>query len=149
MIAILQRVKKSKVVVDGNIIGEIGNGLNILLGVANDDEKSDSDFLTKKISKFRIFPDKNRNMNLSIQDVKGSALVISQFTLCADVKRGNRPGFSYTAKPEIAIELYEYFMQKLKNYDIHVESGSFGAMMDVHLINDGPVTFVLNSKENR
>ena len=147
MIAVLQRVKNSKVVVDGIIIGKIGNGLNILLGVANDDEKKDVDFLAKKISKFRIFSDKNHNMNLSIQDVKGSALVISQFTLCADVKRGNRPGFSYTAKPEIANELYEYFIQKLKNYDIPVESGSFGARMDVHLINDGPVTFVLNSKE--
>ena len=147
MIAVLQRVKKSKVVVDGNIVGKIWNGLNILLGVADDDEISDADFLTKKISKFRIFPDKNCNMNLSIQDVKGSVLVISQFTLCADLKRGNRPGFSYTAKPEIANELYEYFIKKLKNYDIPVESGSFGATMEVHLINDGPVTFVLNSKE--
>ena len=147
MIAVLQRVKNSKIVVDGIIIGKIGNGLNILLGVANDDEKKDVDFLAKKISKFRIFSDKNHNMNLSIQDIKGSALVISQFTLCADVKRGNRPGFSYTAKPEIASELYEYFIQKLKNYDIPVESGSFGEKMEVHLINDGPITFVLNSKE--
>ena len=86
-------------------------------------------------------------MNLSIQDVNGSALVISQFTLCGDMRKGNRPGFSHAAKPKIANELYEYFIQKLKNYNIPVQSGSFGALMEVHLINDGPVTFVLNSKE--
>ena len=148
MIAVLQRVKNSKVVVKNEIVGEIEIGLNILLGVAGDDEKVDAEFLAKKISAFRIFPDENRNMNLSIKDVNGSALVVSQFTLCADWRKGNRPGFSTAGKPDIANELYEYFMKELKNYNVPVQSGTFGAMMDVHILNDGPVTFVLNSKEN-
>ena len=148
MIAVLQRVKSSKVVVKNEIVGEIEIGLNILLGVAGDDEKVDAEFLAKKISAFRIFPDENRNMNLSIKDVNGSALVVSQFTLCADWRKGNRPGFLTAGKPDIANELYEYFMKELKNYNVPVQSGTFGAMMDVHILNDGPVTFVLNSKEN-
>ena len=148
MIAVLQRVKNSKVVIENEIVGEIEIGLNILLGVAGDDEKVDAEFLAKKISAFRIFPDENRNMNLSIKDVNGSALVVSQFTLCADWRKGNRPGFSTAGKPDIANDLYEYFMKELKNYNVPVQSGTFGAMMDVHILNDGPVTFVLNSKEN-
>lgn len=147
MIAVLQRVQNSKVVVNNEIVGKIGIGLNILLGVLEDDNFMDADFLTKKISTFRIFPDENRNMNLSIQDVNGSALVISQFTLCADLKKGNRPGFSNAANPEKANELYKYFIQELGKYNIPIQSGTFGAMMDVHILNDGPVTFVLNSKE--
>lgn len=147
MIAVLQRVKSSKVEVDNQIIGQIGYGLNILLGVVDSDKKSDVEFLTKKISAFRIFPDEKKAMNLSIQDINGSALVISQFTLCADWRKGNRPGFSHSAKPDIANELYKYFIQQLKNYNIPVQSGSFGATMAVHILNDGPVTFVLNSKE--
>jgi len=148
LIAVLQRVKNSKVVIENEIVGEIEIGLNILLGVAGDDEKVDAEFLAKKISAFRIFPDENRNMNLSIKDVNGSALVVSQFTLCADWRKGNRPGFSTAGKPDIANDLYEYFMKELKNYNVPVQSGTFGAMMDVHILNDGPVTFVLNSKEN-
>ena len=148
MIAVLQRVQHSKVVVENETTGEIESGLNILLGVVEDDEKVDAEFLAKKISAFRIFPDENRNMNLSIKDVNGSALVVSQFTLCADWRKGNRPGFSTAGNPDIANELYEYFMKELKNYNIPVQSGIFGAMMDVHILNDGPVTFVLNSKEN-
>ena len=128
-------------------IGKIESGLNILLGVAENDEKVDAEFLAKKISAFRIFPDENRNMNLSIRDVNGSALVISQFTLCADWRKGNRPGFSTAAKLEKANELYEFFMEELGSYGIPIQSGKFGAMMDVHILNDGPVTFVLNSKE--
>ena len=147
MIAVLQRVQHSKVLVENETISEIESGLNILLGVAEDDEKVDAEFLAKKISAFRIFPDENRNMNLSIQDVNGSALVVSQFTLCADWRKGNRPGFSTAAKPEKANELYEFFMEELGNYGIPIQSGKFGAMMDVHILNDGPVTFVLNSKE--
>lgn len=146
MIVVLQRVQNSKVVVENEIIGKIDIGLNILLGVSAEDEKADADFLAKKISAFRIFSDENRNMNLSIRDVNGSALVVSQFTLCADWRKGNRPGFSNAAKPEKAKELYEYFMEELEKYEISVQSGTFGAMMDVHILNDGPVTFVLNSK---
>ena len=146
MIAVLQRVQYSKVVVENEIVGKIDIGLNILLGVSAEDEKADADFLAKKISAFRIFSDENRNMNLSIRDVNGSALVVSQFTLCADWRKGNRPGFSNAAKPEKANELYEYFMEELEKYEISVQSGTFGAMMDVHILNDGPVTFVLNSK---
>ena len=143
----LQRVQNSKVEVDGKIIGQIAKGLNILLGVSKDDEFADADFLTKKISAFRIFPDENHNMNLSIQDVNGSALIVSQFTLCGDWRKGNRPGFSNVAKTEKANELYEYFIQELGKYNIPIQSGIFGAMMNVHILNDGPVTFVLNSKE--
>ena len=146
MIAVLQRVQNSKVVVENEIVGKIDIGLNILLGVSAEDEKADADFLAKKISAFRIFSDENCNMNLSIRDVKGSALVVSQFTLCADWRKGNRPRFSNAAKPEKANELYEYFMEELEKYEISVQSGTFGAMMDVHILNDGPVTFVLNSK---
>ena len=111
------------------------------------DNKNDVEFLTKKISAFRIFPDENKSMNLSIQDIKGEALVISQFTLCADWRKGNRPGFSHSAKPEIANTLYEYFIQQLKSYNIPVQSGAFGETMAVQILNDGPITFVLNSKE--
>ena len=147
LITVIQRVKNSKVEVEGQIVGEIGYGLNILLGIEKLDNKEDVDFLTKKISKFRIFPDGNKNMNLSIQDINGSALVISQFTLCADWRKGNRPGFSTSASPEIANDLYEYFIQNLKLHNISVKTGVFGAKMDVYILNDGPVTFVLNSKE--
>jgi D-aminoacyl-tRNA deacylase len=147
LIAVLQRVQYSKVMVHNEIVGKIGKGLNILLGVSDGDNFTDADFLTKKISTFRIFPDQNHNMNLSIQDVNGSALVISQFTLCADWKKGNRPGFSNAANPEKANELYKYFIQELGKYNIPIQSGIFGAMMEVHILNDGPVTFVLNSKE--
>ena len=147
MIAVLQRVQNSKVMVHNEIVGKIGKGLNILLGVSDGDNFTDADFLTKKISTFRIFPDQNHNMNLSIQDVNGSALVISQFTLSADWKKGNRPGFSNTANPEKANELYKYFIQEVGKYNIPIQSGIFGTMMEVHILNDGPVTFVLNSKE--
>ena len=148
LIAVLQRVRNSKVEINGKIIGQIGIGLNILLGIVKNDKKEDVDFLTNKISKLRIFPDMNNNMNLSIQDINGSVLVISQFTLCANLKKGTKPGFSYSEKPKIANKLYEYFIKKIKKYNIPVECGSFGSKMDVHLINDGPVTFILNSKEN-
>ncbi|MAJ45065.1 MAG: D-tyrosyl-tRNA(Tyr) deacylase [Candidatus Marinimicrobia bacterium] len=147
MIAVLQRVQQSKVVIEGKTVGKIESGLNILIGVYKNDNKIDVEFLAKKISSFRIFPDKNHNMNLSIQDVNGSALVISQFTLCADWRNGNRPGFPLAAKPGKANELYELFINELESYGIIVQSGRFGSMMDVYILNDGPVTFVLNSKE--
>tara|TARA_B100001029_G_scaffold179232_1_gene188031 strand:+ start:3443 stop:3886 length:444 start_codon:yes stop_codon:yes gene_type:complete len=147
LIAVLQRVHHSKVVVEKKIVGQIDTGLNILLGIVKDDKKNDAEFLAKKISDFRIFADKNRNMNLSIQDVNGSVLVVSQFTLCANWKKGNRPDFLNAAKPEKANELYEFFIKNMKNYGIPVYSGKFGAMMDVHILNDGPITFILDSKD--
>jgi len=146
MIAVLQRARNAYVEVDGKTVGEIDHGLVILLGVFHDDKEEDADFLANKIAHFRIFNDENGKMNLSIKDVKGAALVISQFTLCADWRRGRRPSFVNAAPPEMGKKLYEYFMYKLKDLKIPVESGIFGAMMDVHLTNCGPVTFVLDSK---
>ncbi len=133
--------------VSGNTIGSIENGLVILLGVQKDDAEADADYLAEKIANIRIFNDENEKMNLSIQDVKGSALVISQFTLCGDTKKGRRPSFINAAAPEEGKRLYEYFMKRLNAESITVESGEFGAMMEVELVNDGPVTFVLDSKE--
>ncbi len=133
--------------VSGNTIGSIENGLVILLGVQKDDAEADADYLAEKIANLRIFNDENEKMNLSIQDVKGSALVISQFTLCGDTKKGRRPSFINAAAPEEGKRLYEYFMKRLNAESITVESGEFGAMMEVELVNDGPVTFVLDSKE--
>ena len=133
--------------VSGNTIGSIENGLVILLGVQKDDAEADADYLAEKIANIRIFNDENEKMNLSIQDVKGSALVISQFTLCGDTNKGRRPSFINAAAPEEGKRLYEYFMKRLNAESITVESGKFGAMMEVELVNDGPVTFVLDSKE--
>lgn len=147
MIAVIQRAKTGSVTVDDNIIGKIDHGFVILLGVTDTDEESDADYLADKISNLRVFNDENEKMNLSIQDVGGSALVISQFTLCGDTRKGRRPSFIHAAHPEKGNALYEYFMSKLKENGISVESGEFGAMMDVALVNDGPVTFVLDSNQ--
>lgn len=146
MIAVIQRCSRGKVTVSEKEVGEIGLGLVILLGVQKDDTESDADFLVNKISGLRIFNDENDKMNLSIKDVEGAALVISQFTLCGDTKKGRRPSFINAAAPEDGNRLYEYFMSELEKEDVPVQSGEFGAMMDVELVNDGPVTFVLNSK---
>ena len=146
MIAVIQRAKSGSVTIDKKIIGQIDHGFVILLGVVDIDEKEDADFLSEKITHLRVFDDENGKMNLSIQDVGGSALVISQFTLCGDTRKGRRPSFIHAAPPEKGNVLYEYFMAQLKGKDVPVESGEFGAMMDVALVNDGPVTFVLDSK---
>ena len=146
MIAVVQRVKSASVLVEGKIIGKIDQGYLILLGVAKDDTKVDAQFLADKISTFRIFPDGDKNMNLSIQDVEGSILVVSQFTLCGDWRKGRRPSFSSSAPPEKAEQLYLHFSKLLKNNNIPVKKGQFAAMMDVELVNDGPVTFVMDSK---
>lgn len=145
MIAVLQRVSQGEVKIKGKSRGKIGLGFVILLGVSEDDEERDADWLAEKIVGLRIFEDDDEKMNLSLLDVGGKALVISQFTLLADYKRGRRPGFTKAARPEAAIPLYEYFMDKLWRHDIQVESGEFGADMQVELINDGPVTLVLDS----
>ncbi|MFQ6677331.1 MAG: D-aminoacyl-tRNA deacylase [Fidelibacterota bacterium] len=147
MIAVLQRVTSGSVIVNHQTIGEINHGLVILLGIMIDDKEQDSQFLTDKISVLRIFNDENDKMNLSIKDVNGSALVISQFTLCADTRKGRRPSFIQAAPPEKGEALYEDFMKRLESKNIPVQCGKFGAMMNVKIDNDGPVTIVLNSKE--
>lgn len=147
MIAVIQRAKDAYVTVNGKVVGQIDKGLVVLLGVCRGDQKSDAEFLADKIAGLRIFNDENEKMNLSIKDVSGSALVISQFTLCGDWKKGRRPSFVNAALPEEGNKLYEYFIKQLKYHQIPVESGIFGSMMQVHLVNDGPVTFVLDSKK--
>jgi D-tyrosyl-tRNA(Tyr) deacylase len=147
MIAVIQRCSRGKVTVSEKVVGEIDNGLVILLGVQKGDTENDADFLVNKISGLRIFSDENDKMNLSIKDVNGSALVISQFTLCGDTKKGRRPSFIKAATPDDGNRLYEYFMLEMKKGGVPIESGEFGAMMNVELVNDGPVTFVLNSKD--
>lgn len=140
---IVQRVKEAEVKVDGKTTGKIGKGFLVLLGVTHTDTKENADFLAKKLINLRIFEDENEKMNLAIKDVNGELLIVSQFTLYADCTGGNRPSFVNAAKPDIAEPLYEYFMEKCKEYGINVEHGIFGADMKVSLINDGPVTIEL------
>jgi D-tyrosyl-tRNA(Tyr) deacylase len=146
MKAVVQRVKKSDVKVAGETISEIGIGLLVLLGVADDDSQKDADYLADKISNLRIFEDESGKMNLSLKNISGEMLVVSQFTLLGDCKKGRRPSFAKAAKPEIADKLYQYFMEQVRVQEIVVKSGQFRAMMDVSLINDGPVTLVIDSK---
>ena len=147
MIAVIQRCTHARVMIDNRTLGEIQNGLVILLGVKQNDTDNDAEFLANKISNLRIFNDQNDRMNLSIQDVKGSALVVSQFTLCGDTRKGRRPSFMKAALPDEGNRLYEYFMDKLELNEVNVKSGEFGAMMNVQLVNNGPVTFVLDSDD--
>ncbi|HPE82410.1 MAG: D-tyrosyl-tRNA(Tyr) deacylase [Aequorivita sp.] len=147
MRVLIQRVKKASVIIEGKIFSEINEGLLILLGIEAEDTQEDIDWLAGKIARLRIFSDENDAMNLSVKDVNGDCLVVSQFTLHASTRKGNRPSFINAAKPEIAIPLYENFVLKLENEtDKKVQTGSFGAMMDVTLINDGPVTIWIDSK---
>ena len=145
MRAVVQRVKESKVEVDGKSVGAIGPGLLIFLGVGEDDSEKDCDYLANKIVHLRIFPDREDLMNLSLIDTGGSALVVSQFTLWGDCRKGRRPSFVRAARPEKAEGLYERFIGLLKEKGIEVATGQFQAMMDVSLINDGPVTLMLDS----
>ena len=147
MIAVIQRCSRANVKIGQNIVGQIGNGLVILLGLKKDDNEEDADFLVKKVSGLRIYNDSNEKMNLSIKDVDGSALVISQFTLCGDTKKGRRPSFIHAAPPKEGRRLYEYFISSLLKAGVPVKSGEFGAMMDVELVNEGPATFILNSNQ--
>lgn len=144
----LQRVTEASVSVDGTVVGEVAKGMAVLLGIEHEDEKSDADWLIKKIIDLRIFSDSGGRMNLSSKDIGGEFLVISQFTLHASTKKGNRPSYVKAARPDVAIPLYEYFIEELKSVSqSKVATGKFGADMKVSLINDGPVTIVMDSKE--
>lgn len=139
---VVQRVKYAKVKVDGKVVGEIEKGLVLLVGVTHNDTKEKADFLVKKTCNLRIFRDNEDKMNLSVKDVKGKLLIISQFTLYGDARKGNRPSFVEAAKPEYANELYEYFCKECSK-QVDVQKGLFGADMKVELLNDGPVTILL------
>ena len=144
---VVQRVKYASVDVDGNTVGKIDKGFLVLLGVTHNDNKEIADFLVKKLCNLRVFTDNEDKMNLSIKDIDGELLIVSQFTLYADTSRGNRPSFVNAAKPEQAEELYEYFIEQCKNNGIKkVEHGEFGGDMKVSLLNDGPVTITLEKE---
>lgn len=143
MKALLQRVKQAGVTVNNQKVAQIEHGLLIFLGVEKNDTQQQADYLAKKSAHLRIFEDENQKMNLSVLDVKGKIIVVSQFTLAGDTSRGNRPGFENAAAPDIAEDLYLYFSEQLKSYGIEVQNGIFQADMKVDLINDGPVTFML------
>ncbi len=145
MKAVVQRVTHASVTVDGEIKGRIGNGFLVLLGVGQSDTEEDAVRLVKKIVNLRIFSDENDKINLSLSDVDGSLLVVSQFTLYADCRKGNRPNFIQAGKPEVAERLYEYFVSECKKYIPVVEKGVFGADMKVELLNDGPFTVILDN----
>ena len=147
MIAVLQRVTTGKVKIGDRIVGDIDNGLVILLGVHRDDKEEDIIFLADKVIGLRIFNDNNGKMNISLQDSDGSVLVISQFTLCGDWRKGRRPSFTKAADPDKGKLLYDEFIDAVRSRGINVETGEFGAAMDVSLVNSGPVTFVLDSHD--
>ncbi|MCS5633863.1 MAG: D-aminoacyl-tRNA deacylase [Candidatus Marinimicrobia bacterium] len=147
MIAVLQRVTTGKVKIGDRIVGDIDNGLVILLGVHQDDKEEDIVFLADKVISLRIFNDNNGKMNISLQDAEGSVLVISQFTLCGDWRKGRRPSFTKAADPDKGKLLYDGFINAVRSRGINVETGEFGAAMDVSLVNSGPVTFVLDSHD--
>lgn len=143
MKALIQRVKSASVTIDGLLYSKIGQGLLVFLGVEKGDDKLNAEKLADKLLKLRIFEDENEKMNHSILDIEGEMLIVSQFTLCGDCKKGTRPSFDKSAPPQIANELYEYFISQVKSFNIPVQTGKFGSMMDVELINDGPVTFMV------
>jgi D-aminoacyl-tRNA deacylase len=145
MRAVIQRVSRAQVTVNGEVAGKIGRGLLVLLGVAGTDTESDADYLADKIAALRIFEDENGKMNLAAAEVGGGVLIVSQFTLYGDVRRGKRPSFDAAAQPEHARQLYEYFVQRIHETGIPCETGRFQEMMQVELVNDGPVTILLDS----
>jgi D-tyrosyl-tRNA(Tyr) deacylase len=146
MIAVVQRVTRSSVTVDGSVVGAIGPGLNVLLGVADGDEATDADYLAAKVAHLRIFEDDQGRMNRSLLDTGGRMLVVSQFTLLGDCRKGRRPSFVRAAAPELAQRLYLYFVDQAKKLGIDVQTGRFGAMMQVNIVNDGPVTLLVHSR---
>jgi len=147
MRAVIQRVSRASVRVEGDLTGEIGKGLLVLLGVARDDSETDADYLAEKVAGLRIFEDEGGKMNLSVSDVDGSVLAVSQFTLFGDVRRGKRPSFDAAARPERAKALYEYFVERIRASGLRCETGRFQEMMAVELVNEGPVTILLDSKK--
>ena len=146
MIAIVQRVSSAKVSINNKKYNKINKGLLILLGVSKDDSIKDINYLIHKITKLRIFNDNMDKMNLSISDINGDIMVISQFTLLANVKKGMRPSFINAAEPSLAIKWYNLFIDKLSETNLNIKTGKFGAMMDIDLVNQGPATFILDSK---
>jgi D-tyrosyl-tRNA(Tyr) deacylase len=147
MRAVVQRVSSASVTVDGQVVGEIGPGLLVLLGVSTSDANADADYLADKIAGLRIFEDGDGKMNRSVQDVGGAVLAVSQFTLYGDVRRGKRPSFDEAARPERALELYEYFVAEIRRRGLRCETGRFQTMMSVSLVNEGPVTILLDSSK--
>jgi D-tyrosyl-tRNA(Tyr) deacylase len=147
MRAVIQRVTQARVQVAGHTAGEIADGLLVLLGVARDDDNQDADYLAEKIINLRIFNDEQERMNRSLSETRGAMLVVSQFTLYGDARRGRRPSYSDAAAPEKANSLYEYFVERVRAQGVKVETGVFQAMMQVSLINDGPVTILLDSRK--
>jgi len=147
MRAVVQRVTRAKCTVENEITGEIKQGLVVLLGIARDDSKADADYLASRVASLRIFDDEDGKMNLSVKDVAGGLLVVSQFTLYGDVRRGLRPSWIDAAAPEIAMPLYEYFIEQARTLVNQVACGSFRSMMQVELVNDGPVTILLDSRK--
>jgi D-tyrosyl-tRNA(Tyr) deacylase len=146
MRAVIQRVKESSVKTEGQIVGRIGRGLLVLVGVAKGDRPSDADYLANKISSLRIFEDDNGQMNRSLLDINGDMMIVSQFTLLGDCRKGRRPSFVQAAEPGMAKELYEHFVKQVQGLGITAQTGRFRAMMEVALVNDGPVTIILESR---
>jgi D-tyrosyl-tRNA(Tyr) deacylase len=145
MKAVVQRCKEASVIVEGKTVGEINKGILVLVGVKENDTKEAAELLARKISTLRIFSDAEDKMNLSVIDVGGSVLAVSNFTLCADTKKGTRPSYSHAMRPDAAKELYDYFCDELKKYNLSVEKGVFGAEMQIDMQGDGPVTIILDT----
>ena len=148
MRALIQRVKSAAVSIDGQIVSEIKTGMLVLLGISMEDGKKEADFILRKLPKLRIFADEKLPINASLADVEGEILLVSQFTLYADTKKGNRPSFVNAAKPEEAEALYEYICQGLREQGVPLKTGEFGAHMEISLVNDGPVTILLESEKS-
>ncbi|MCT4621465.1 MAG: D-aminoacyl-tRNA deacylase [Marinisporobacter sp.] len=148
MRAVIQRVKEAKVSVEGKITGKVDEGFLVLLGVEEEDTEKDLEYMVEKIVKLRVFEDDEEKMNLSLLDIKGEMLVVSQFTLLGDCRKGRRPNFMNAAKPDTADQIYMKFVEKVRAYEIKTETGVFGAHMEVDLCNDGPVTILIDSRKN-
>ena len=149
MICLIQRVISGEVTISEKKFSKINKGILILLGIHKNDTNSDLDYIVKKTTNLRIFEDQKKNMNLSIQDINGEILIVSQFTLCAETKKGRRPSFINAAKPKEAKKLYDKAIQKFRKMNLKVETGQFGENMNVNLVNQGPVTIIINSKDNK